>query len=241
MQLKQSVWLARLELKHSILNLVLSWIVLTAFSTLILYEIAMKYSQGEGGLQYDLIFCFVLGLAPYWFRNKHFQYNKQSNNVWASPTLIMQSILPVPKKALFQSRMIIYFAYYLPAAITALIVTYAISADMRALMVPTAYLIFALIWMSLNVCTGMVLAASDVGDHITVRTMTVAILILAGIIGLIYILFYILVKEGLLYHIIHTATHDGWIALICCALALTASFQYWPYYMNKKMKQLDYF
>ncbi len=241
MQFKKSIRLAQLELKHSLLNLLLCWGVVTIFGTMMGYEVGLKYVQGEDGIQYDIVFCLVLGLVPYWFRSKHFQYHKQAGEVWASPSLIMQSMLPIPKKVLFQSRLLIYLVYYLPAAIAILIVTYSISAEIRTLMEPTVYLFFSIIWMTVSLAIGLSLAASDVGDEINVRTMTIAILSIAGSIGALYTVFYIIGDKGILAMMMNVAANHAGVGILICALVLIASFLYWPRYMEKKMRKLDYY
>src|SRR5690625_1383975 len=108
---RQMTFLAKMELKGSSVNLLLCWLALSFFGILILFEISTRLMEGNVGVQYDIILLYGLGFGPFLFRAKHFKYLKISHHLQASPTLIMQSQLPIPKDILVRSRFIIYLGY----------------------------------------------------------------------------------------------------------------------------------
>ena len=92
---KQAFWLAKSEWKVSIVNIFLSWLILTIV-TLIFLTSFNRYME-ENYIGFDIFFLLVFSFGPFLFRSKYFQYKKVSGHIWASPTLIMQAQLPIPK------------------------------------------------------------------------------------------------------------------------------------------------
>src|SRR5690625_134521 len=109
---KQALWLANFELKASIVNILLCWFVLSFLGLIFLTSFNGYVENNYVG--FDIFFLLIFSYAPYWLRSRHFQYQKISDRLYASPTWIMQRQLPIPKEILIKSRFLIYLAYLLP-------------------------------------------------------------------------------------------------------------------------------
>src|SRR5699024_932554 len=185
-------------------------------------------------------FIVLFSSAPFLFRAKHFKYNKVSGNLWASPTFIMQSQLPIPKKTLFKSRFIIYAVYYVPATIFIFFISYIISDDLRTFLSPSTYIIFTVIWFLAGLSLGIVYPASDVGNIVTPKITFVYMIMLAAGGGLILLFFRLVIGTGIISFTIFLSNEHGGLAMIVCLILFICSWIYWPYYMDRKMKKLDY-
>src|SRR5699024_4842610 len=87
---KEAFWLAKFELKKSIINLILGWLALSLFGLLFLLNFNSYFEPENKYFGYDFIFLCLFGFGPSLARAKHFQYQQVQDQLWTSPTFVMQ-------------------------------------------------------------------------------------------------------------------------------------------------------
>ncbi|MEI3611217.1 hypothetical protein [Pseudogracilibacillus sp. SO30301A] len=235
---KQAFWLAKFEWKVSAVNIFLCWLILTMVSLLFLTSFS-RYIR-ENYIVFDIFFILAFSIAPSWLRSKHFQYQKVSEQIWASPTLIMQSQLPIPKDSVVKSRLIIYLAYLLPFIITVFPILYFFHSGIREIMSLTAYFVFFILWLSIGLSFGMIMPASDVGDYVSPKIISFY-MIVTGLIGFgVSLFFYNFLGYGIVAWTIKLAQTQCLPTIIVAIILIWISWKFWPYYMKKRMQKLDY-
>lgn len=235
---KQAFWLAKSEWKVSIVNIFLSWLILTIV-TLIFLTSFNRYME-ENYIGFDIFFLLVFSFGPFLFRSKYFQYKNVSGHIWASPTLIMQAQLPIPKDILAKSRLIIYFAYLLPFILTIFPIMYIGYSPIREVLSLPVYLVFVIIWICYCLYFGILLPASDVGDYATPKRMTYYFIFSFIIFFGIFIFFYKVLGYGIVAWTIRVAQNWPFLAIIISVILLVVSWKFMLFYMKKTMKKLDY-
>src|SRR5699024_5292369 len=166
---KEAFWLAKFELKKSLVNLFFGWLALSLFGTLFLMNFNSYFEPDNKYFGYDFIFLYLFGFGPSMVRAKLFQYQQVNGQLWTSPTLVMQLQLPIPKKSLVKSRLITYCAYLFPFIVTVFTILYLFDSELSAAISAQSYLAFVFIWLAYSFVFGMIMPASDVGDYITTK------------------------------------------------------------------------
>lgn len=235
---KKAYQLAKFEWRASFANIFICWFVLTVFGLLFSTSFSGYLETNYAG--FDIAFLLGFSFAPYLLRSNHFQYKKVSDHLYASPTLIMQTQLPIPKDIVAKSRLIIYLPYLLPFALTIFPILYIANSSVRDAMDAPAYIVFALIWVFYGLYMGIMLPASDAGDYVTPKIVVYYSLAAAAIFMGIITLFYLLFGHGIVAWTIILARDWPVPAIIISIILIFISWKYWPVHMKKTMKELDY-
>lgn len=235
---KQAIFLAKFELKTSLVNILLSWFVITFFSLIFLSGFSSYMEKNYYG--FDIYFLIVFSLAPFLFRPKHYQYQKYSDGLYASPSFIMMTQLPIPKKVLAKSRLLITFVYIVPLVITIFPLMYLFIPGVKDVMDLPTFISFSVIWFFIIFTLGMMLPASDPGDKVTAKKAALyfvgAWLLLNVFIGL----FHHFIGYGIVAWTIYVAKHWALLAIAIFIIIAMISWKFWERYMIKKSKKLNY-
>lgn len=149
---KNAIWLAKVELKKSIVNLLLAWFTFS----LAIFIVLMLYNNFNSPDPYhDVIFLILLTSGPFWLRNKAFKYQKMTDKLWFSPTIPMQLQLPISKDILVKSRLIIYTAYLAPFLTVLFPMFYLLDSELSKMNI-LSYIAFCLIWIAFSFSLGMI-------------------------------------------------------------------------------------
>lgn len=235
---KQAYWLAKFEWKASIKGFILLFLFFAVVALFFLVSFSAYLDNDFVG--FDVLFIILFALAPAWLRLKEFQIQKISGELWASPSLIMLAQLPVSNNVLTKSRFIVYFAFSFPYQLLMLIVLYAVNPEFQVMMSPISHIAFAIIWLSVGIYVGFIMPASDVGDKVSTKIMTVfSIALIAGGIG-IATLFHFIFDYGIVYWTIILAQNWPLLSSIVSIFLAFLGFHYWQRYMKKTMDKRDY-
>src|SRR5690625_4670586 len=160
-QWKRAFRLATFELTASPLHLltlyILSPILLLFIGLFMVSPILDAYFE-KNYVGIDFLFILLFTLVPAWSRPNKFQLQQidSDHDLWASPTLVMQLQLPIPKETLIKSRLVIYFFYSFPFQCLFLFLTYVLTPAINMTMSPGSYLAFSVIWLSFGVYVGYI-------------------------------------------------------------------------------------
>lgn len=242
---KQAFWLAKFELTASPLHLLALYILgplLILFFTFIGVSTELTNYLNKNYVGFDLMFVIIFSIAPAWLRARSFNVQKMSSDgeLWASPTLAMQLQLPIPKEALIKSRFVIYFFYSFPLQCIFLFAIYIMTPAIQSMMTPSTYLVFCIIWLSFGIYAGYIMPASDVGDHVNVKTMIWSTIgLLFGTITLLTF-FILIIRHGVIYTTIILAQKWPLLSIGGSMILTVLGLTYWQYYMRKKIDATDY-
>lgn len=236
---KRAFSLAFLEIKTSILYLLLFIPVFVVFTLLFTTSFSPYLKANNVG--FDFLFILIFSVIPIWLRNKHFQIQKIQGSVWASPTYVMQMQLPIPTQILAKSRLITYLFFSIPFHALLLLLIYLFTPALQVTLTPFVYFSFSIIWICFGVYGGLIMPASDVGDIITVKTMTISSigLITGFIIALTF--FHLVLGYGIVYWTIMIAQNYPLSSIILSIFLAILGFRFWQQMMIRKTKQFDYY
>jgi len=233
---KEAFWLAKIELKKSIANLLLA---LFTFS-LAIFIVLMLYNNFNSPDPYhDVIFFILLSSGPFWLRNKAFKYQKMTDKLWFSPTIPMQLQLPISKDILVKSRLIIYIAYLAPFLIVLFPMFYLLDSELSRMNL-LSYIAFCSIWIAFSFSLGMITLAGDVGNYVTAirRIIHSLFVLLVAVIPFYY--FYLVLGGGIVLRTAMLAAKWPLLTILISIIFIIIGWKFWPYFMKKTMKKLDY-
>lgn len=235
---KQAYRLAAFELRASIKNLLVILAFYTAMSLIFMtsFEIYL-----EGGFKYfDLLFLLIFLMFPAWMKSKEFQMQKLGGDLWTVPSLIMLQQLPVPKDVIVKSRFIIHAVCSFPFQLILLISLPLLSESFRNMMTPVTYLAFVLIWLSLSIAVGFIMAASEAGGNYKTRAIVMSfVYLLVGAVS-VYALILLVTADGFIRWTMFLATDWTLLSVIASVFLGVAGWKYWQADMRRNMKKTDY-
>lgn len=235
----KSAWqLAKHELQASAFQLLICWIFFILFGLLFLTSINLYLTDNY--FSFDFMFICIFSFGPYLLKARHFQYKKVFDQIWASPVLVMQLQLPIPLHILVRSRLLIYLGYFIPSYCFTFIIMYMVNSELNSLLSIGHFFVFSLIWLAISLLIGIVLPASDVGDFISTKVMVKSIVIILLGIFLLFALFYGTFQIGIVAWTILFVQSAPLLAIFLSILILISIFLFWPYYMKKTIRKLDY-
>ncbi|PKR77304.1 hypothetical protein CEY16_11255 [Halalkalibacillus sediminis] len=235
---KKAAWIAKFELKKSLLGIVLLLVILAILPFLV-HNSFEDYMQNNY-MGFDGFFIIIFGFLAIWCKPKHFQYQKIEGDLWASPYFVMLHQLSIPKDVLVKSRFIVFFTYSIPFHILLLVVIYAFVPYVQSLFSIWEFVSFAIIWIGVGIVIGAIYPASDSGDYVTMQKMIVYFI--AGVMGYFLVSFalYYFSDYGIVYWTAEWAANYPLISIIISVLISTLSIQYWIHYTKKNMNKIDY-
>lgn len=235
---KEALWIAKFELKESKLSF-LFLLLFFPFITLGLITMFESYLD-INFVGIDFFFILSFTFFAIWTKPKYFQVQQLSDELVASPAMLMLQQLPVRKDIIVKSRFIIYFVYSVPPQILLLIALYFFTPSLHGMMGISSYLSFAIIWLSFGVYVGGIVPASDAGDKASrLKGAVYGVLMLIGLIAF-FTLFILFSKHGIVHWTVIFA--QKW-PLLSSSLSIIIAFiglNYWQKYMRKMMEKLDY-
>lgn len=235
---KQALGLANMELKTTPIRLIFCWTFLPLCSLIFLTSFQGYLENNYIG--FDLFFIILFSFAPFWLKPKHFQYSKVYDHIWASPVLLMQLQLPIPKNALVKSRLIIYLVYWIPFIFITFILFYFLNEQVKITFDVPTYITFFIIWFSVNLTIGIILPASDVGDYISEKTWIYSYIGIILFFMAILLFFHRYLGFGIVDASIQLANNWQIPSVIISILLVISSWKFWQYHMKKTIKKLDY-
>lgn len=235
---KQAYRLAALELKASRKSLITILVFYIAMSLIVMMSLDL-YLEGRFKF-FDLLFLVIFLLFPAWMKNKEFQMQKFSGDLWTVPSVIMLQQLPIPKEVIIKSRFVIHAVCSFPFQLILLIAIPLISENFRSMMSPIAYIAFVLIWLALSIAVGFVMAASEAGGNFKMRTIVKSSIYTVAGIAAVYGLLLLFADSGFLRWTIFLATDWTWPSIVAAVALSIAGWKYWQADMWKIMKKTDY-
>lgn len=235
---KQTLRLASLELKTSPIRLILCWTFLPLFCLIFLTGFQSYLDNHYMG--YDAFFIILFSFAPYYFKSQFFQYRKVYDHLWASPVLLMQLQLPIPKNILVKSRLVIYLVYWVPFISISFLLFYLASDAIKLTFDMPTYITFFIIWFAISFAIGIILPASDVGDYVTTKTWIYYTIGLALFLLVLLLFFHLYLEFGIVAGTVQLAEGLPILSIILAILLILSSWKFWQVSMIKKMNKLDY-
>lgn len=235
---KQAYRLAKFEIAVSIKSyfitctfyIAISWIFMLAFDL---------YLEGEFRF-FDLMFLLIFIMFPTWMKRKEFQMRKMDGDLWTTPSIIMLQQLPIPKETIVKSRFIIHSFYSFPFQLILLILMPLISDNFRATMTPLAYIAFLLLWLSISIAVGFMMAASEAGGNFGTKVIVLSFIYLLIGVGVFYFLFPLLSDKGFVEWTM-SISKDWTLLTVIVAVALSiGGWKYWQTDMQKTLKKTDF-
>lgn len=235
---KQAYRLAAFELKASRISLISILVFYVAMSLIVMMSLDL-YLEGRFKF-FDFLFLIIFLLFPAWMKSKEFQMQKFSGDLWTVPSVIMLQQLPIPKDVIIKSRFVIHAFCSFPLQLILLIALPLMSENFREMMSPVSYIAFILIWLSLSIGVGFVMAASEAGGNFKTRAIIKSFIYMAAGIAAVYGLLFLFADSGFLSWTIFLATDWTWLSIIAAVAISIAGWKYWQADMRKMMKKTDY-
>lgn len=235
---KQAYRLASFELKASMKNLLLIMVFYIAMSLIVMLSFDI-YLQGEFRY-FDLLFLLIFFLFPAWMKNKEFQMQKLSGDLWTVPSMVMLQQLPISKEVIVKSRFIIHAVCSFPLQLVLLIAMPIMSEEFRNYMTPVTYIVFVLIWLSLAIAVGFIMAASEAGGNFKTKAIVMSFIYMLAGAAVFFFLIVIVAEDGFIRLTMQLAA--GW-PFLSGAMAIVlgiAGWKYWQADMKRMMKKTDY-
>lgn len=232
---KQAYRLAAFEMKASMKSFLMIFVFYIAMS-LIFMQALDVYMEGDFKF-FDLMFLLIFFMFPAWMKNKEFQMQKIDGNLWSSPSIIMLQQLPIPKNTIVKSRFIIHALFSFPFQLMLLIAMPIISEKFREAMTVPAYLVFLLIWLSLSIAVGFMMAAGEAGGNYKAKAIILSVVYM--LIG-VAVFYFLLPDDGFIQLTMTLATEWPLLSGIAAVVLGIAGWNYWQADMKKAMKKADY-
>ncbi|MBP1970974.1 MFS family permease [Virgibacillus natechei] len=235
---KQAYWLAKFEWKSSIKAFIWTFLFFTVIALFFLESFSAYLDNDYVG--FDVLFIILFALAPSWLRSKEFQIQKISGELWASPSLIMLTQLPLSKNVVTKSRFIVYFAYAFPYQLLMLIALYVVNPEFQVMMSPVSHIAFAIIWLAFGVYVGFIMPVSDSGDRANTKIVTFySIVLIIGGIGILTF-FHFIFGYGFVYWTVMLSQNWPLLSSVISIVLAFLGFNYWQRYMKRNIDKLDY-
>lgn len=233
---KHAYWLAKVELKKSIVNLLLGWII---FSVVTLIVLILYNNFNSPDPYHDIIFLILVSSGPFLLRNRVFKYQQGSDKLWFSPTVPMQLQLPISKDIIIKSRLITYAAYLVPFLAVLFSMFYLLDSELSK-MNSLSYIAFCSIWIAFSFSFGMITPAGDTGNHVTTIRMVFNSLFVIILVVIPFYYFYLDLGGGIVLWTATLAAKWPLLTILISIVFIIIGWKFWPYYMKKTMKKLDY-
>ena len=234
---KEAFFLATFEFKKSLVNLTLGWLGFFALSLIIF----ILYNHFDSPDPYhDFIFLILLSSGPFLLRNNYFKNREMSHKSWFSPILLMQMQLPISKRIIAKSRLITYAAYLFPFLAALFPMLYLIDNELGTMgIVP--YIAFCLIWIAFCFSFGMLAPVVDVGFYYATKNVIIYSLVGLSIAAVFILIYHFYVPDdGIVLWIAALAQKWPLTSMFISIVLIHANWMFWPLYMQKQMKKLDY-
>lgn len=152
--------LAKVEIKKSIIVIVLSWIVLWLAGAAILSLYNLVDSPDP---YHDALLIAVIVALPLFFRRKVYRIHDDGKH--AAPAVIHYMQLPISKIAIAQSRLFIWLVYCLPAYFGLYSFAYFYDGILKTIPIGT-YSLFFICILAIGLMSGLSTLNTDFGFNV---------------------------------------------------------------------------
>lgn len=235
---KQAYQLAAFELRASIKSFLLILVFYIAMSLIFMQSFDV-YLNGEFKF-FDVMFLLIFFMFPAWMKSKEFQMQKLGGDLWTVPSIIMLQQLPVSKDVIVKSRFIIHAFCSFPFQLVLFIAMPLMSETFRELMTPSDYIVFVLIWLSLSIAVGFVMASSEAGGNYKTKAIAMSFVYLLVGAAVFYVLILLVADDGFIRWTMSVAKEWTLLSVIAAVIVSIAGWKYWQADMKKNMKKADY-
>lgn len=239
---KQAFVLAKFEIRESKQIFIYLFLYYCLFISLF---VSVSYLVGEfyfGGL--DIFYLLLFTFVPFWIKPKEFQYQRTNSGMWASPSVIMLTQLPINREIIIKSRFIQYFIYSFPFQLFLLVSLYLLTPNMQTNMSPISYISFSVIWLSFGVYAGLSIVTTDAGDKYGKGNRKLYMAFGFGILLAVILLilcFGLIFNYGIVHWTIIFAQKWPLISSAISILLVFLGFKHAQNHMKKTMEKVDYF
>jgi hypothetical protein len=235
---KQAYRLAAIEIVVSIKHFVLISVFYIAMSLIFMQSFDF-YLEGEFRF-FDVMFLLIFIMFPAWMKRKEFQLRKMDGDLWTSPSILMLQHLPISLIVIIKSRFIIHAFYSFPFQLILLIAMPLMSVNFRDAMTPLTYIVFVLIWISLSIAVGFIMAASEAGGNFKTKSIVLSFFYLLVAICALYFLFPLLLDKGFVEWTMSIAKDHTLLSITMAVVLSIGGWKYWQFDMRRTMKNTDY-
>lgn len=233
--LKNSLWLAKFEFKHSYKNLLLLIPIILLVIIFIQSLVPNYLDQSTMGLDMIMLLTFVL--LSQMTRPKDFQLQKMQGTFYAAPYIIALNQLPIPKKLIVRYRFLSYIIIYSLFVFFIFIGLYAVLEDSVS---GLSYLVFAFLWYCIGIYLGLVTPAFEAASNMIVN-IVVSIVIAPILVIINTFLFYkAFFQDGFFGWTMYVANEHPFWSLFISFLLAVIGWIFWQKRMEQKMKRADY-
>ncbi|TFB14598.1 hypothetical protein E3U55_13285 [Filobacillus milosensis] len=231
--------LAFFEIKNSWLHRLLL-LSLSGGIMLIITLGAFQHYFENSTMGIDIFFILIIFYSYAWAVPKPFQYQKISDENYASPVFIFLHQLAIKNEVLIKSRFIIFFTMILPYLIIFISLLY-ISPQLRGILDVTSFISFVILWVSVGLAFGAVFPASDLGDvNVTTEKLLLYIFLLIIGVGVVFAFAYALYGNGIIHFTTYLAAQWPLLTAIGSILTAIVSVLFWWKHALKKIQVIDF-
>ncbi|WP_026907845.1 hypothetical protein [Paucisalibacillus globulus] len=228
------------ELKKSIFNIMLSYLVMLVFSLYLAREFPLYLESGL--VFFDLVFLFMFGAAPLLPKPKAFEVQQIQSKLFVSPMVVLQKHLAIKNNVIIRSRLIMHTLYTFPMQLVALLILYS-TTSLHNILSIGSFISFGLIWLSFSIYVGYMVPSLNIGVRMfwgnnTIFSVIFLLLIIILLFGL--TLVHVVFDHGIVYWSILFARDyplaTGGISILLAFLG----YHFWRNSMRKSLGRLMY-
>lgn len=233
---KHAVYLAWFEIRYSFVQLLFSLPLIMMFSLFI--SLSTDLFEQSNAIFVDLLLIW-LSFVPFLIRPESTKIQKINGKLLASPVILMNLTVPVPKDILIKSRIVISLIHSLTISIPFLFIIYLFSPSAKGLLSFGLYSVFMIVWVAFQVI--IVPPTADIGQRTSFVTSTfILIAFLVLLIGFLYFLHFYL-GIGIVHGSIKLIQDWPILTAITAILLIVLNVNKNQFYMKKQLKKIDYF
>lgn len=236
---KQAFWLAKFEIKESILYYLAFFLFAVLFGNFLLSALPNNIEKSNIG--FDIAFMVIFWAVATLPKKKEFQYSNIESDIWGNQFFNMLQQFPITRNVLIKSRFLLHYLISIPFHLLLLVTVYSLSSDIQAAIQLEHYLVFSFIWITFGIYTSSVFPASDTGDKLPSGLLFVyTIIFIGGIVGLMAA-FYKLTGHGIVSWTLSLASEWPILSIVISTVLVFSNLFYWYRYAHKKIRTMDYF
>ncbi|HLQ73476.1 MAG TPA: hypothetical protein VK125_04545 [Bacillota bacterium] len=235
---KQAYALARLELGE-MKTYILYYIAIVIYFLFLMNTSFPGYFENSSfGL--DILFVLLFAILPRYLRKRDFQWMPLQKGWYASYFGISLSTLPIKRRVIAKYHFLVHIILSVPIQLAVLTLIYITSSPLKEQISLSNYIVFAIIWLCINIYFGSSGIRSAAGSNIF---MNIALFMIGTFIFFIVgtILFYKIFSGGIIGWTIYIANEYPFLSIICSIGLAILSVKFWLAVTVKRMRRYDYF
>lgn len=237
---KTAFQLNKWEIKKSVINIVLAYLVTIMFTLFFIREFSSYMENGT--ILFDFLFLLLFSSSPLFPKPKNFEVQQLQNGLFASPIVCLRKQLPIRDEVIITSRLIMHILYTFPIQVVALLILY-LATPLTNILSVGSFLSFCMIWLAISISLGYSipklnigsegLAVTNVGSLITFTLLTLLTFMILTI-------FHVLFGHGIVYWSIVFANNLPLLAAGISIIIAVIGYKAWIGSMRKALKKLRY-